>query len=204
MGTLRRTIEGCGRPASAATVGPQSRRTTRNELIPIQTPSAEHTRLPSLIARPPNAADAADMWSLASATLDENSPYSYLMLAEYFADTCAVAVDPDDGELLGFATGFRLPADPSTLFIWQIAVSPSSRGRNVASTLLDHLAGRPASPRLRFLEATVTPTNEASARTFRRFARRHDAGCVETPLFEREHFPDGAHEPEQRFRIGPF
>lgn len=145
------------------------------------------------------------MWRLARDTVDTNSPYSYLMLAEHFAPTCAVArttSQPD--ELLGFVTGFRLPSDPATLFIWQVAVAFSYRGRSLATRLLDHLADRPVTPRLRFLEATVTPDNVASARTFRRFSRRRDSTCTETSLFGRTDFPDGDHEPEQRFRIGPF
>lgn len=164
-----------------------------------------------LIMRAPRPADAAGMWRLAAHGLDVNSPYSYLMLAEHFAATCAVAVragDPLDAEPdampAGFVTGFRLPADPSTLFIWQIVVDPAYRGRSLGTHLLDELAERPMVPRLRFLEATVTPSNEASARTFRRFARRRQTDCVEAPLFGRDLFPGPGHEPEHRFRIGPF
>lgn len=142
------------------------------------------------------------MWRLARETVDPNSPYGYLMLTEYFADTCAVA-EHEDG-LAGFVTGFRRPDDPETLFIWQIAVSPAQRGRGLGSHLLDHVSTRPVVPRLRFLEATVTPSNTASASLFRRFAALRRAECVEETLFERNDFPDREHEPEIRFRIGPF
>lgn len=149
------------------------------------------------------------MWRLAEGAVDSNSPYSYLMLVEYFADTCAVAVvdgDGDggnDGELVGFVTGFRVPADPSTLFIWQIAVSPHRRGLGIGAKLLDGLADRSAVPRLRFLEATVTPGNDASEGLFRAFAAARGADCVEDDLFAATDFP-GSHDAEVRFRIGPF
>ncbi len=142
------------------------------------------------------------MWRLAQGSLDLNSPYCYLMLSEHFRSTCAVAVE--QGELCGFVTGFRVPDEPSTLFIWQITVAPERRGRRIASALLDHLADRPVVPRLRWLEATITPSNDASAATFRRFARSRSAEYAESPLFAAEQFPGGAHEAELRVRIGPF
>lgn len=144
------------------------------------------------------------MWRLAAETVDTNSPYSYLMLGEYFADNCAVA--ERDGELVGFVTGFRPFEDPETLFIWQVAVDESVRGHGVASRLLDHVAERPRVPRLRYLEATVTPGNEPSKRLFRGFAQRWKTECHEEELFARSDFPrEGErHEAEIRFRIGAF
>lgn len=127
------------------------------------------------------------------------------MLGEYFAENCAVA--QRHGELVGFVTGFRPFEDPETLFIWQIAVDEVVRGHGVASLLLDDVAGRPRVPRLRYLEATVTPTNEASKKLFRSFADRWKAECHEEELFARSDFPPDtgeAHEPEIRFRIGAF
>jgi L-2,4-diaminobutyric acid acetyltransferase len=141
------------------------------------------------------------MWQLADGAVDRNSPYSYLMLCEYFADTCAVAVR--DEELVAFATGFRLPADAETLFIWQIVTGDAARGQGLASRLLDHLVDAPTVPRTRFLEATVTPGNAASLRLFRSFAERRDAECAESVLFDAGDFP-GSHEPEHRLHIGPF
>lgn len=145
------------------------------------------------------------MWRLAARTVDINSPYSYLMLGEYFAENCAVA--ERNGDLVGFVTGFRPFEDPETLFIWQIAVDESARGLGVASRLLDDVAGRPRVPRLRYLEATVTPGNAASKKLFRAFAERWKAECQEEVLFDRSDFPrdaDEGHEPEIRFRIGAF
>lgn len=145
------------------------------------------------------------MWSLARATVDTNSPYSYLMLSEYFAENCAVA--ERDGNLVGFVTGFRPIEDPETLFIWQIAVDESVRGLGVGSRLLNEVVSRPQVPRLRYLEATVTPDNEPSKRLFRSFAENWGAECREEELFSRSDFPldvGEPHDPEIRFRIGAF
>lgn len=152
--------------------------------------------------RTPTRDDAKQMWRLAEGAVDSNSPYSYLMLVEYLAGTCAVAVD-DDGQIAGFVTGFRLPEDPSTLFIWQIAVAPERRGLGVGAQLLDGVADRPAIPRLRYLEASVTPGNNASEGLFRAFAESRRTECIEDELFDAADFP-GPHDPEVRFRIGPF
>lgn len=177
--------------------------------------SPDAPRDTTVLLRAPVLDDAAAMWRAAQAGLDINSPYSYLMLAEHFADTCAVALptvsggpgsgEPDSGDVAGFVTGFCPPAAPDTLFIWQIAVAPTHRRQGLGVGMLDHLVDRPRQRPLRFLDATVTPTNEASARMFEHFAVARGAPFEWQPLFEREHFPDpAAHEPERRVRIGPF
>lgn len=151
--------------------------------------------------RRPTVDDAAAMWSIARTAVDENSPYAYLMMCEYFAETCSVA--ECDGRIIGFVTGFRPPTDPRTQFIWQIAVAPEGRGSGLATQLLAHaVAG--GRRRASWLEATVTPDNEASTRLFRRFAERNGATCDESLAFDASQFPDGTdHAAEMRFRIGP-
>lgn len=141
------------------------------------------------------------MWALARTSVDENSPYAYLMMGEFFSDTCAVAALDD--RLVGFVTGFRLPDDPETLFIWQIAVDESARGTGLGGRMLDEVANRPSPPRIRHLAATVTPDNAASDRLFRSFADRWSTECQVEELFEDADFPPGDHEPELRYHIGP-
>jgi L-2,4-diaminobutyric acid acetyltransferase len=142
------------------------------------------------------------MWELATQTVDANSRYKYLLFSEYFDETCVVAMDVD-GDLVGFTTGFAVPGEPDTLFIWQIAVADTGRGRGVASAMLDDLVSRTRPTPFRFLEATVTPDNRASATLFERFAERRGAPVERDVLFDREDF-GGQHDAEVRFRIGPF
>ncbi len=79
------------------------------------------------------------MWELVrdSNQLDLNSAYSYLMLSKYFADSCVIV--EEDGRLIGFISGFRLPTDYNSLFIWQIAVSEHYRGKGIGIELIHFL-----------------------------------------------------------------
>lgn len=54
------------------------------------------------------------------------------------------------------------------------------------------------------VETTVTPDNTASNRLFTSYAERHDVGLEREVLFGGEMFPEGAHQPEVLYRIGPF
>lgn len=164
----------------------------------------------------PRTDDGAAMWRVARAAgLDPNSPYKYLLFCRDFAGTSVVARDEggshagpgdgspaeEDGAVVGFVTGYRRPAAPDTLFVWQVGVLASCRGRGVASAMLDHLVATARTP-LRFLEASVTPDNEPSQRLFTGFAARHGAGVERSLLFAADQFPE-PHAEEVLLRIGP-
>lgn len=167
--------------------------------------------------RPPTPSDGRALWQLArSVGLDLNSPYAYVLWSDYFSKSSTIAVatqddpgssagvkssaDNDVGTVVGFITGFHPPADPTTLFVWQVGVAVEARGRGLGRQMLDELLARSGA---RWLEATVTPSNTASIALFRGTASRHGTGVDETLAYPRELFP-GDHEPEVRFRIGPF
>lgn len=153
--------------------------------------------------RAPRPRDAAPVWRLASASrsLDVNSPYAYLLACREFAATCTVA--DVDGDVAGFVIGFRPPARPESVFVWQVAVADAHRKQGMGGSMLDHLVGRV--PGARWLEATVTPGNGASDRLFRAFASRRGAPLREEPFAASEDFPPeaGPHEAETLYRIGP-
>lgn len=145
------------------------------------------------------------MWRLArdSGGLDLNSPYTYLMLSRFFTDTCAIARDGDS--IAGFIAGFRPPRSPDTLFVWQITVDPNARERGLGRRMLAWLLGSLAADGVHYLDASVTPSNEASQRMFKGLAREMGVPCAETLLFPADAFPPGqAHEEEVLLRIGPF
>lgn len=153
----------------------------------------------------PALADGAALWRIArdSKTLDLNSSYSYLLWCRDFAATSAVARDAG-GEPIGFVTGYVRPDSPHTLLVWQVAVDETHRGRGLAAALLDGLVARTVAEHgVTTVETTITPGNIASERLFTAFAERHAARLEREVLFEAEHFPDGPHDPEVLYRIGP-
>lgn len=155
--------------------------------------------MPDLRFRSPAPDDGADMWALArDSGLDVNAPYAYVLWGRHFAGTSVVAEDHD--RIVGFVTGFRPPDDVTALFVWQVATAGDIRGQGVAAGMLEELLARTAA---RFIDATVCPSNAASAALFRAVARRHATTVAETLEFPSALFPND-HEPEVRFRIGPF
>ncbi|MBU9722043.1 MULTISPECIES: diaminobutyrate acetyltransferase [Bacillaceae] len=151
----------------------------------------------------PTTSDGSDMWDLVNqSTLDQNSPYKYIMMCEFFSDTCVVAKEED--KLVGFITGFIPPNRPDVIFIWQVGVHESQRGKGIASKMLNDLLSRVKCKNIRFLEATVTPTNVASQSLFLRLARDHNTECKVDDFFSEDLFPEeGKHEAELMYRVGP-
>ncbi|MBB5804267.1 diaminobutyrate acetyltransferase [Saccharothrix ecbatanensis] len=154
---------------------------------------------PGLQVGRPSPADGGALWRLARDTgvLDVNSSYAYLLWTRDFAATSVVA--RHHGDVVGFVSGYTRPDAPDTLFVWQVGVDARHRGRGVARAMLDDLVGRGT----RFLETTVTATNEASIRLFGALARDHDVRHTREPLFTADLFPD-RHEAEELHRLGPW
>jgi len=154
--------------------------------------------------RRPVVADGPAMWQMAGANgLDVNSPYHYLVFCRDFADTSVVATVGT--EPVGFVTGYRRPDEPETVFVWQVAVATDARRRGVALAMLTDVCDRLRPAGVRYVEATVTPSNEASMALFRSLARTSAAAVEESVLFGADRFPAGAdHEEEVLVRIGPF
>lgn len=74
----------------------------------------------------------------------------------------------------------------------------------LAGTLLDALTRRVTEERgIVSIETTVTPDNTASDRMFHAFSERHGATLEREVLFDGDLFPDGGHQPEVLYRIGP-
>jgi len=146
--------------------------------------------------------DGTAMWRLAreSGVLEDNAEYTYHMFSHFFGETSTVA--DLDGVAVGFVAGFRPPYRQDSLFVWQIAVAEPARGRGLAAAMLHGLIQR-LSPRIHYLEATVTPDNEPSMRTFRKIARDLGTSVTEEVLFPGNRFHGPSHEDEMMFRVGP-
>ncbi|NJP66106.1 diaminobutyrate acetyltransferase [Streptomyces spiramenti] len=153
----------------------------------------------------PRLEDGAALWRIArdSRVLDLNSSYSYLLWCRDHSATSIVARDAD-GEPVGFITGYLRPQDKRTLFVWQVAVDQSQRGRGLAAAMLGTLVDRTAEELgVEFVETTVTEDNAPSNRLFTSFAERHSATMRSDVLLDADVFPDEGHEPEVLHRIGP-
>lgn len=165
------------------------------------------SRASALAVRPATVQDGYPVWKLVgdSGVLDVNSVYCYLLLFEQFRETCLVA--ERNGSVVGFVAAFKPPGRPDTVFVWQIGVDASVRGRGLGKLLLERLLVRPACRDIVWLETTVTPSNRPSRALFQGLAQRHGVHCKITVGFDRSLFGNeetGDHESEELYRIGPF
>lgn len=156
----------------------------------------------AVTVRSTTAADGAVMQHIvrAGGVLEDNSRYAYVVMADLHGQTCAVA--ELDGEPLGFVLGFRIPARPHSLFVWQVGVLPLGRGRGLATQMIRAILDR--HPDLHTVEATVAPSNTASRALFTGLATKMCAPCAILPCYTGDALSaDGSHEPEERFVVGP-
>lgn len=157
--------------------------------------------------RTTTAADGAAIWRLVqeAGTLDLNSSYAYILLADRFGATCVIAEDAA-GHPRGFVTGFVDPTRRETYFLWQVGVHPEARGAGLAGRMIDAILARPICASVMYLETTVSPSNEASAALFRSFARRRGTQLSVSDGYAESLFPSSSssHESEPLYRVGPF
>ncbi|KFM19557.1 L-24-diaminobutyric acid acetyltransferase protein [Marine Group I thaumarchaeote SCGC AAA799-P11] len=155
----------------------------------------------SIIYREPILSDAHKIWELVknNKPLDENSKYLYVLLCHQFSKTCRVA--ECDSKIVGFLSGFISPKNPDTLFVWQAAVDDTFRNKGIAKELVFQTL-RNTDSDVKFVEATVTPSNDASLKFLQNFANQVGTKITKNPLFSTDVLGEG-HEPEDLVRIGP-
>ncbi len=100
--------------------------------------------------------------------LDENSVYCNLLQCSHFSETSAVA--ELDGDVGGFVSGYIMPGQEDTLFVWQVAVAPEARGLSLAKKMVLDILRRPGASRVRNIQTTITPDNKASHGVFNSIA----------------------------------
>ncbi len=158
--------------------------------------SADHT----IEIREPEKGDGAAITALVegSGALDVNSMYLYYLLADHFSETCAIA---HEGQRpAGFVTAYRLPKQPDTLFVWQVAVDPAFRGRKIGMSLLLALTKRAWASEIRRIQCTIAPSNAASRRLFRKCADALHGQWHEEPYLTEADLGQG-HEAEPLITI---
>jgi L-2,4-diaminobutyric acid acetyltransferase len=127
--------------------------------------------------------------------------YCNLLQCRDFAETSVLA--ELDEEAVGWISGYRRPDEPSTLFIWQVAVHERARGLGVARKMLFELLERRELEDVVRLQTTITPDNHASHALFRSFAELANAALEETACFDEEQHFEGQHQSERLITIGP-
>ncbi|MFA7083635.1 MAG: diaminobutyrate acetyltransferase [Arcobacteraceae bacterium] len=152
-----------------------------------------------IILRNPEKNDAKKIVNLikTGGTLDLNSEYLYLLQCTHFEKSCCVALD--NNEIIGFVSGYCVPNNANTLFIWQVAVSSKYRGRNLAARMIMNIQKQLKS---QFILSTVSPSNLSSSRVFEKIAKSYETTLTKEVLFEKNDFLN-AHEEEVQFYIGP-
>lgn len=169
-------------------------------MTPVTNIATPIAALEAVTIRQPDIDDAARLWEIArdSQVLDLNSSYSYLLWCRDFRETSVVA--ERDGTIGGFVTGFVRPADPQTVFVWQVAVDESLRGHGVAAAMLNRLLDHLAHQGITRLETTISPDNFASQALFTAVARQRYTSIKRQNLFTANQFPD-QHESEELYII---
>ena len=159
---------------------------------------------PNYQLRNPVSEDGAALNRLvkASPPLDTNSLYCNLLQSSYFSETSIIAEDEFD--LVGLVTGFVVPKQKDTIFIWQVAVAESARKQGLAIKMLLKLLQQPSCNSVRYLETTITEENNASKTLFTRLAEILGVNLTKTKHFSSDIHFDGQHDDEVLYRLGPF
>lgn len=156
-----------------------------------------------IIYRAPCSEDGANVWRLVSscAPLDENSLYCNLLQCDHFGDTCIAAERQSDGALVGWTSGYLIPDEPQTLFVWQVAVDETVQGKGVGKRMLTTLLDRDACRQVTALKTTITTENKASWGLFSSLAKVHGGEVHREPYFRKDLHFDGRHATEHMVTI---
>lgn len=159
---------------------------------------------PPISFRKPQAGDGPAVFDLIAVCppLDPNSRYCNLLQCTHFSDTCLLA--ERNGKISGFVSGYRLPRQPATLFVWQVAVASFERGQGLARRMLIALLQNLSRQGVDSLETTITPDNKASWKLFRSLAEELEADFQHNVFLQRDAHFSGHHDEEHLVRICAF
>lgn len=153
------------------------------------------------LIRKPLPEDAPAIYQLIkrSPPLDLNSEYSYYLLTSHFYNTSVVIEYKN--EIVGFLSAYFQQTDPTKLFVWQVAVDQSMRGKSLASMMLNSLTARPECDLVQELCATVNPSNRASKALFTKFSESIGSSIEFSEFIPADGFSEPGHEAEELMTI---
>lgn len=152
--------------------------------------------------REPRLEDAPKIFELVknSPPLDVNSEYLYILICHHFSKSSVVALD--GSKVVGMIAGYLPPQKQDTLFIWQVVADKNYRKMGLAQKMAKSILSREYCDDVKYIEATVTPSNIPSRKFFESLAEETNGSFSINPLFTKEHF-SSSHEPEDLIKIGP-
>lgn len=153
--------------------------------------------------RTPKLQDGMALYHLVKSCppLDLNSSYLYFLQSSHFADSCMLA--ELNGEIVGFVSAYRRPDDLQNLFIWQVAVSPTARGKGLAKRLISELLAKQMQSQIALtaVSCTIAPSNKASQGLFKSLAKQYGLTLEVCDFIKQEHFAGQEHEAEQEYTL---
>jgi len=159
----------------------------------------------SIIYRRPSLEDGLNIHQLIadSPPLDVNSSYLYFLQSSHFAQTCVLA--EQNGELLGFVSGYLRPDKPTELFVWQMVVAEAGRGKGIAKQLVRQQLKQALQlqPNLQSLSCTISPSNQASQGVFISLANHFGLQLSKETFLTEAHFAGQEHEAEDYYCLQP-
>ncbi len=118
--------------------------------------------------------------------LDVHTPYTYWVVSRYYGDTCYLI--EDDGDPVGYLLAIPKGA---TLFLWQLGIVESHRGKGLTALLFDALASS-AKGMFDAVELTISPGNGASYGALASWCRSHQLAIERlNPIVVPEHEEPG-------------
>jgi L-2,4-diaminobutyric acid acetyltransferase len=159
----------------------------------------------NFILHAPSINDGSEISKLIKACppLDTNSNYCNLLQCHHFSATSVVARSRIGNDVVGFVSGYSLPSQTNTLFIWQVAVHETARGKGLAKRMIQDIIERNSDTTYTWLETTITDDNKASWALFQNLAKKMNGVLERTIMFDKETHFDNKHDTEYLVKIGP-
>ena len=133
--------------------------------------------------------------------LDLNSRYCYLTLCKHFSSTCAVVAENDQWLPLSSPTSCRRSVIRCLSGSWLLMLAFAVRAWQ--KKMLRHLLSRHNLKRIRYVEATVNPSNDAARALFKSLGKDCACSVDEELIFHASMFGNESHEQESLIRVGP-
>jgi len=129
-----------------------------------------------------------------------NSIYYYYIFCRDFGNT-SVIVKGEDDSVYGYISAYIRSEKPDTLFVWQVAVDEKARGHRLAVKMIDWILNSQSCKNVKYIETTVSPSNESSRKMFCKFAENRNSTITESEFLGSGAFGEDSHEEEILFII---